>query len=237
METMTLREAAKRTSRSVTTLRRYIRSGRLAARKRPGRFGPEYFVSEPALSEAGLETRPAEGRGELARRPEQVGLRATPATVEATVPVSLFQELQMKHEQLLVQYGMMRVEGMRVLQLRAELEAKQQDLDAGEARIRRLRARFQEENTRLKQLLRGVELEQEGRGLEIAALREKVKAFEKLTHKPATNETIEKQFSEVMEQMRRVDRMSDDLDSPCTGEGEDREPPPWPSGPRQDTDH
>ncbi len=44
METMTLREAAKRTSRSVTTLRRYIRNGRLAARKRPGRFGGfEFF--------------------------------------------------------------------------------------------------------------------------------------------------------------------------------------------------
>ena len=237
METMTLREAARRTSRLVTTLRRYIRSGRLAARKRPGRFGPEYFVSEPALSEAGLDTRPAESRGELARRPEQVGLRAAPATFEATVPVSLFQELQMKHEQLLVQYGMVRVEGMRVLQLRAELEAKQQDLDAGEARIRRLRARFQEENTRLKQLLRGVELEQEGRGLEIAALRGKVKALENLTRKSVTNETIEKQFSEVMEQMRRVDRISGRLDSSGPDERADPQPPHWPSGPRQDADH
>ncbi len=237
METMTLREAAKYTSRSVTTLRRYIRNGRLAARKRPGRFGPEYFVSEPALSDARLEAQPPKNRGELARRPEDGGRSATPATVEPTVPAFLFQELQMKHEQLLVQYGMVRVAGMRVLELRAELEAKQQDLDAGEARIRRLRARFQEETTRLKQLLRRVELEQEGRGLEIAALREKVKALESLTRKSVTNETIEKQFSEVMEQMRRVDCMSDRLDAPRSEQEEDRKPPLWPAEPRQDTDH
>ncbi len=237
METMTLREAARCTSRSVTTLRRYIRSGRLVAHKRPGRFGPEYFVSEPALSEAGLDARPASSSGELARQPEQLGLSTAPAPVEATVPVFLFQELQMKHEQLLVQYGMVRVEGMRVLQLRADLESKQRDLDAGEARFRHLRAGFQQETTRLKQLLRGVELEREGRGLEIAALREKVKAFEKLTRGSITNETIEKQFGEVMEQMRRVDHMSGRLESPRTGEKEQRKPPPWPSGPLQESDH
>ncbi len=237
METMTLRQAAKRTSRSVTTLRRYIRNGRLAASKRPGRFGPEYFVSEPALSDAGLEIRPPGSLGELARRPQDVGLSATPAALEPTVPAFLFQELQMKHEQLLVQYGMVRVAGMRVLELRAELEAKQQDLDAGEARIRGLRAGFQQETTRLKQLLRRVELEQEGRGLEIAALREKVKALESLTRKSVTNETIEKQFSEVMEQMRRVDSMSDRLDSPSSQVEGDRKPPLWPAEPRQDTDH
>jgi hypothetical protein len=237
METMTLREAAKRTSRSVTTLRRYIRNGRLAARKRAGRFGPEYFVTEPDLSNAGLETRPPGQHGDLARWREDVGRNASPATLELTVPASLFQELQMKHEQLLVQYGMVRVAGMRVLELRAQLEAKQQDLDAGATRIRRLRAGFHEETARLKQLLRRVELEQEGRGLEIAALREKVKALESLTRKSVTNETIEKQFSEVMEQMRRVDRISGRLDSSGPDERADPQPPHWPSGPRQDADH
>jgi transposase len=46
MERLSLREAAERTARSVTTLRRYIRAGRLQAQKAPGRFGPEYFVTE-----------------------------------------------------------------------------------------------------------------------------------------------------------------------------------------------
>ena len=66
MDRMTLREAAERTSRSITTLRRYIRSGRLHAEKRYGRFGPEYFVAEAdllvraesALSQARQATAP-----------------------------------------------------------------------------------------------------------------------------------------------------------------------------------
>lgn len=233
MGTMTLREAANRTSRSVTTLRRYIRSGRLVASKRPGRFGPEYFVSEPALSEAGLETRPV---SDLARRSPSLSPVAVPRVADLTVPVSLFQELQMKHEQLLVQYGMVRVAGMRVLELRAELESKQSELDSGEARIGRLRGQFHEETSRLKQLLRRVELEQEGRGLEIAALREKVRALEMMTRRSGTNETIEKQFSEVMEQMRRVDRLSGRPASPTSSEG-DQERSARPRGPRPDPDH
>ena len=119
METMTLREAARRTSRSVTTLRRYIRSGRLPAEKRQGRFGPEYFVSEPELNEAGLKTVSAERAGELIRPGTSLPVPAAPASLaELAVPATLFQELQMKHEQLLVQYGMVRVGGMRVLELR-----------------------------------------------------------------------------------------------------------------------
>ena len=55
---MTLREAAERTSRSITTLRRYIRAGRLRAEKRHGRFGPEYYVSAAELIQAGLISNP-----------------------------------------------------------------------------------------------------------------------------------------------------------------------------------
>lgn len=231
METMTLREASSRTSRSVTTLRRYIRSGRLAADKRRGRFGPEYFVSEQALSDAGLDAGAAPPGGELARSP-----RNAPAPADSGqgfVPVSLFQELQMKHEQLLVQYGMVRVGGMRVLELRSELEAKQRELEASELRIAELRRKFREETGRLKQLLRRVELEQEGRGLEISALREKVRALETLTHNSPTDATIEKQFSEVMEQMRRIDRLSG---SPrATAGGDERAS--WSDAPRDERDH
>ena len=204
---MTLREAARRTCRSVTTLRRYIRAGRLVAESRHGRFGPEYVVSEGALAAAGFETLPVEAAGELVGPRGRLAPLA-PLASEGTVPVSLFQELQMKHEQLLVQYGMVRVGGLRVLELRAELEDKQRELAASEERIERLRTKFSEETTRLKELLRRVELEQEGRGLETAALREKVRALEMLTRNAATNVTIEKQFGDVMEQMRRVDRLT-----------------------------
>jgi len=232
MVTMTLREAAHRTSRSVTTLRRYIRSGRLVAEKRRGRFGPEYLVSTEALADAGLETDDESPPRELApRAPSRAVSAAASLPSELSVPVSLFQELQMKHEQLLVQYGMVRVGGMRVLELRAELDSKQRELEASEARIARVRRKFREETRRLQQLLRRVELEQEGRGLEIAALREKVRALEMLTRNSATNATIEKQFSEVMEQMQRIDRMTDAVAPPpakTTG---------WHDAPVDETDH
>jgi hypothetical protein len=234
METMTLREAARRSSRSVTTLRRYIRSGRLAADKRRGRFGPEYFVSERALAEAGLEARPRDDAGELVPRPSRAPAAApSPAPPESTVPVSLFQELQMKHEQLLVQYGMVRVGGMRLLELRSELEAKRRELEASEARIGRLRRKFREETSRLKQLLRRVELEQEGRGLEVAALREKVRGLEMLTRNSATNATIEKQFSDVMEQMRRIDHLTGPRKPSLPAE----DAAPWPPAPADEVDH
>lgn len=137
----------------------------------------------------------------------------------------------MKHEQLLVQYGMVRVGGMRVLELRAELDSKQRELEASEARIARVRRKFREETQRLQQLLRRVELEQEGRGLEVAALREKVRALEMLTRNSATNATIEKQFSEVMEQMQRIDRMTDGVTPPPAT------PSRWGDPPVDETDH
>ena len=204
--TMTLRDAARRSERSVTTLRRYIRSGRLKAEKRLGRFGPEYFVSEDQLNEAGLEIR--EDGPLVAAAGPPVPAQLPPA--HYSIPVTLFQELQMKHEQLLVQYGMVRVGGMRVMELRAELESKQRELTASEARIRDLTRKFNEETDRLKNTLRKVEFEQEGRGLEIGALREKVRALEILTRNSTRTESIEQQFSEVLEQMRRVDQSGSD---------------------------
>ena len=227
MDPLTLREAARRTSRSVTTLRRYIRSGRLAADKRKGRFGPEYFVSHEALGAAGIAVTDEAPPRDLVPAPSS--LLQDPRAFEPSVPISLFQELQMKHEQLLVQYGMVRVGGLRVLELRAELEAKGRELEASEARIARARAQFDEETERLKRLLRRVELEQEGRGLEVAALREKVRALEMLTRNSTTNATIEKQFSEVMEQMQRVDHLS--------GKTPRERPGRWPQPPTDGADH
>lgn len=214
VEPMTLREAAQRSSRSITTLRRYIRSGRLQAEKRQGRFGPEYFVTERNLTDAGLETDPAESTTTPARRS---GARTDMATVDPraaerilrdSVPAGLYRELQMKHEQLLVQYGMMRAGGLRVLELRAELEAKQRQLEESQAQADRLRRQFARETARLNQHLRRAELEQEGRGLEVSALREKVRALEMLTRNALTSESIEKQFSDVMAQSRRVERLA-----------------------------
>jgi len=204
LKTMTLRDAARRTARSVTTLRRYIRSGRLKADKRLGRFGPEYFVSEQQLADAGLEIQ----QDAPIAAPAPAAHPQPPA--HYSIPVTLFQELQMKHEQLLVQYGMVRVGGMRVMELRAELESKQRELAESETRIRKLTRKFNEETDRLKSTLRRVEFEQEGRGLEIGALREKVRALEMLTRNSTRTESIEQQFSEVLDQIRRVDLADDE---------------------------
>lgn len=234
MEPMTLREAAHLTSRSVTTLRRYIRSGRLAADKRRGRYGPEYVVTERHLADAGIQAVPREEPAEPASHP---ALRDTPeppaSAVAAAVPIVLYQELQMKHEQLLVQYGMVRAGGMRAMEQRAELEARRRDVAERDSRLARLRAQNAEEIARLKQLLRRTELEQEGRGLEVAALREKVRALEMLTRSSrGTKETIEEQLGEVMQQMRRVDRLSGQREDPPQSE----KGGPW-SSPRKETDH
>jgi hypothetical protein len=207
MEPMTLRQAARRTSRSITTLRRYIRHGRLNAEMRPGRFGPEYRLSDRDLADAGLEPEPpafpkdvglGEARPPLAPRS---GRAIEPAPAGEAVPAALYHELQMKHEQLLVQYGMIRAGGLRMLELRAEL-------DASQARVEHLQDELAESARESAQRLRAAELEQEGQRLEIAALREKLRALEMVTRNAATSQSIERQFSEIMLQSRRVEGLA-----------------------------
>ena len=241
---MSLREAAARAARSVTTLRRHIRSGRLQADKLPGRFGPEYFITPSQLEAAGLDadgeseappTRAASSSTALARRgPAETALEAPlERLIRETVPITLFQELQMKHEQLLVQYGMVRAGGLRVLELQAELDSRRRSLDDAQAENARVKERLAREAGELRKRLREAELELEGRRIEAAALREKVRGLEMLTRNRVTNETIERQFSEVAEQVRRVDRLAAEQDL-----AEPAAPKPWPSPrPHPDPEH
>jgi len=206
MDRLTLRRAADTTSRSVTTLRRYIRSGRLSAEKLPGRFGPEYFVTMDSLTAAGLTIaleKPApEARRETALAPVRASAQALaappPRPFAEAVPLGLYQELQMKHEQLLVQYGMVRAGGLRLLELQAEIEARRRQLEEAQAETARVKERLAREAGELRKRLREAELEAEGRRVETAALREKVRGLEMLT----------RQFDEVMAQMRRVERLT-----------------------------
>jgi hypothetical protein len=193
MDRMNLRQAAERCTRSITTLRRYIRSGKLHAEKREGRFGPEYFVSEQDLAAAGLELSREKGSTAIAHR------RAAGAEypAHASVPLPLFQELQMKHEQLLVQYGMVRAGGLRVMGQQSELETNKRELDA-----------LRTDRDRLQQQLQEALLELEGRSLEVEALQSKVRSLEMLSRNAVTNETIEKQFSQLADQTRRVEELS-----------------------------
>ncbi len=218
MERINLREAARRTARSVTTLRRYIRSGGLVADKLPGRFGPEYFVTAEQLAAAGLDEPGAEvvaTRSNLvARSPSAPSVASAPLdrVLRESVPISLFQDLQLKHEQLLVQYGMVRAGGLRVLDMQAELEARRRQIEDSQAENTRIKERLAREAGELRKRLREAELELEGRRVEASALREKVRALEMLTRNRVTNEEIDRQFSDVMEQMRRVERLTAEQD-------------------------
>src|SRR5262249_31240846 len=124
-----------------------------------------------------------------------------------SVPLSLFHELQLKHEQILVQYGMVRAAGLRALELQAAVESRDRDLEDSRAEIASLKDRLVREARGLGQKLREAELELGGRGIELDALREKVRALELLTRNAVTTESIERQFARVMEQANRVDRM------------------------------
>ena len=214
MERMTLREAAERSSRSITTLRRYIRSGRLHAEKRYGRYGPEYYVSLQDLVDAGLE--PDDGSradGLPARQSPSSALRPSAPAPAAEwpgpdrVPLSLYQDLHMKHEQLLVQYGMVRAGGLRVMELQAELESRQRKLEQAQASATRLRRQLEEGTNALNDQLQQARQELEGRNLEIAALQEKVRALEMMTRNAVTNEAIDKQFRQILDQTQRVETM------------------------------
>ena len=247
MERISLRAAAQRTARSVTTLRRYIRSGRLAADKLPGRFGPEYFVTEEQLETAGLagtDARPLEtgpkssdaaSSAIISRAGSPLSLASGPLDrgLRGSVPVFLFQDLQLKHKQLLVQYGMVRAGGLRVLEMQAELDARRREIEDAQAENTRVKERLAREAGDLRQRLREAELELEGRRIEAAALREKVRGLEMLTRNSVTNEEIDRQFSDVMAQMRRVDRL--------TAEAAVNDPQParpWPPlGPHPDPEH
>ena len=228
MEKLTLRDAAERTSLSITTLRRYIRSGRLAADKTPGRYGPEYTISIPALEQAGVRAfaEPASARGADASAPAPQGASETRALALAgpsaremvpsgiseaflreMIPIDLFRELSMKHEQLLVQYGMVRVGGQRMMEYKLEAERLGDALRLAESGAREESERTSREITFLKKHLREAELEIETKNQDIAALRERVRMLELLNRNAITNESIEQQFMKVFDKRLELEEM------------------------------
>jgi len=233
---MTLREAAQRTARSITTLRRYIRSGRLRAAKRVGRFGPEYFVSEQDLADAELDTGPSAAGSALPARVNTGAIATTGGSLPArrsnreSVPLTLYQDLQMKHEQLLVQYGMVRAGGLRVMELQSQLDAKRKNHQEATEELGQVREKLRRDTETLERSLREARLELEGRSIEIAALKEKVKGLELVTRNAVTTEAIEKQFSEVMQQSRKVERLSAPREAPAPAAA------PWKPGDSADSD-
>lgn len=113
----------------------------------------------------------------------------------------------MKHEQLLVQYGMVRAGGLRAMELRADLEAKQRRIEEADAALERLRRGHDDELDRLRREVREAQFELEGRRLEIDALKSKVRTLEMLTRNAVTNESIEEQLRRIHEQARRAGQL------------------------------
>jgi excisionase family DNA binding protein len=173
MPDLTIREASRLIGRTPATLRRYIRSGRLHAEKEVGKFGEEYRIRRDDLLALGFtpaepDTAPA---GALVRAP------SSPPAPQATegVPISLYNELLMKHEQILVQYGMIRAGGQKLLEFKADAEQKTEELQRQQERYQGLRQRALKEIGLLRKRLREMEIALEERNIAISVLEERVK--------------------------------------------------------------
>ena len=195
---MTLRQAAEKTGLSATTLRRYIKAGRLRARLIPGRYGPEYVVDDDDLHAAGLDGRGGSDNEEstaLARNPGngETSVRMVPA--QDMVPGLLYRELMMKHEHLLVQYGMLRVSGRQLYEVRQAAEQKAEQARQAAAELRRTRDRHARETGGLKTELRRAELELAEREERIRELERRVAQLEMQLRNQLTAHQMDEHFS------------------------------------------
>ena len=197
---LTIREASRLIGRTPATVRRYIRSGRLRAEKEIGKFGEEYKIRREDLLALGFSAD-----GELPVRvvqelPEARGQ----APREVMVPSSLYNELLLKHEQLLVQYGMIRAGGQKLLEYKAVAETKDDELQKAEDRYQSLRARAIKEIQFLRKHLREAELEVEERNIEITLLQEKIKRLEAAAAHAATDDGFDKNIVEIRQKERDI---------------------------------
>jgi hypothetical protein len=169
-EFLSLREAAGRVGRSSGTLRRYIKTGRLAAEKLQGKFGIEYRIRARDLEHLQV------GRTQL-----QTSAPSPPPVqkewielMDRFIPVSVFNDLSQKHERLLIEFGMLRArKGELSGQSPAELKSVLQDPN-----LDRLKAQAEEDKDRLRLHLRETEQEVRDREADIILLREKVNRLE-----------------------------------------------------------
>jgi excisionase family DNA binding protein len=200
---LTIREASRLIGRTPATVRRYIRSGRLRAEKEIGKFGEEYKIRREDLLALGFSAD-----GELpVRVVQELPEARAQAPREVMVPSSLYNELLLKHEQLLVQYGMIRAGGQKLLEYKAVAETKDDELQKAEDRYQSLRARAIKEIQFLRKHLREAELEVEERNIEITLLQEKIKRLEAAAAHAATDDGFDKNIVEIREKERDIARI------------------------------
>jgi len=203
---LTIREASQLIGRTPATVRRYIRSGRLKADKEIGKFGEEYKIRREDLLALGF---PAQA--DLPARVEQSvpSVRETEQK-EVLVPASLFNDLLMKHEQLLVQYGMIRAGGQKLLEYKAAAETGEEELHKAAERYQALRARAIREIQFLRKHLREAEIEVEERNIEITLLQEKIKRLDMAAAHAASVDTFDKSVVDIHQKERDIARIEAD---------------------------
>jgi helix-turn-helix protein len=209
MKTLTIRQASEAIGRAPATIRRYIKSGRLPAEKEQGKFGVEFRIREEDLQSLGVV--PGEA---LAVRPPATAPAHAPArslveeVAQHYVPREIYAELVMKHERLLVQYGMIRAGGQKLMEYRAESEMKDSLLAEREREIREIRERSEKEVEFLQNHLRQAEIEIEDRNIEISLLQEKARRLEMSAAGAAAVRSFDEEVRSVREQEARVARIA-----------------------------
>src|SRR3989449_11323526 len=203
---LTIREASRLIGRTPATVRRYIRSGRRMADKEMGKFGGEYKSRRGDLLALGFSAD-----GELpVRVAEELPAARGLAPREVMLPSSLYNELLLKHEQLLVQYGMIRAGGQKLLEYKAVAETKDDELQRAEDRYQSLRARAIREIQFLRKHLREAEIEVEERNIEITLLQEKIKRLDMAAAHAASVETFDRSVEEIRQKEREIARIQED---------------------------
>lgn len=205
MTDLTIREASRQIRRTPATIRRYIRSGRLKARKEVGKFGEEYRIRRDDLAALGFAAAGSDQRPSEALVPARA---APPEPPASSVPISLYNELLMKHEQLLVQYGMIRAGGQKLLEYKAEADSRVEELRLAEQRYQRLRARAVQEIGFLRKRLRQAESQVEERNLKITLMQEKLNRLEIAAAGAATHEGFETRIGEIRDKERTIEELS-----------------------------
>jgi Helix-turn-helix domain len=207
MKTLTIRQASEAIGRAPATIRRYIKSGRLPAEKEQGKFGVEFRIREEDLESLGVV--PGEALAVRETSPAPVRERGVIEEIsQRYVPRELYSELVMKHERLLVQYGMIRAGGQKLMEYRAESEMKDSLLAEREKEIREIRERHEKESGFLQNHLRQAEIEIEDRNIEISLLQEKVRRLEMAAAGSAAVRTFDEEVRAIREQETRVAKMS-----------------------------
>ena len=203
MKTMTIREASQAIGRAPATIRRYIKSGRLPAEKERGKFGVEFRIRAEDLHSLGVVRDESLAVREVQAEPHPV--RSVVEEIsQRYVPRELYSELTMKHERLLVQYGMIRAGGAKMMEYRAEAEMKDSLLADREREIREIRERSEKEISFLQNHLRQAEIEIEDRNIEIALLQEKVRRLEVGALGAAAVRSFDEEVRSIRDQEARV---------------------------------